>query len=127
MLRDCQLTRTGYWQLMPSSTVDFPMQSRIIELVDEGNGFLTIYLTNLGHNAPTDSLAHQGRALAAAALSFGGFHGTDDVDALWEEDRAAQNLALRVPLSAAQQAALAAHDWPDQIESEATLLRLDGP
>ncbi|MCP4626062.1 MAG: hypothetical protein GY850_21505, partial [bacterium] len=28
----------GYWELMTASTGDFPMQSRIIELVDEGNG-----------------------------------------------------------------------------------------
>jgi len=117
----------GYWQLMLASTIDFPMQSRVLELVDEGNGYLTIYATNLGHNATEDSLAHLGRQLAAAAMSFGGLHSSADVAAWWEEDRLSQNLALRLPLTEAQQLALAAYDWPTRVESEQTLLALDAP
>ena len=42
----------GYWELMVASTVDFPMHTRIIELVDEGTGFLTVYVTQRGPQQP---------------------------------------------------------------------------
>jgi 3',5'-cyclic AMP phosphodiesterase CpdA len=117
----------GYWELMLASTVDFPMQSRCIELVWEGNGYLSIYATNLGHNSPEQSLAHRGRQLAAAKRVFGSVLSTGDVMAFWDEDVAAQNLLLRVPLSAGVEAALAQHQWPAVIESETTLSTLSAP
>lgn len=116
----------GYWELMLASTVDFPMQTRVLELVDEGNGTLSVYATNVDHNSPVGSLAHEARSLAAATLPFGGFHGTSDVPGFWEDDRAAQDLRLRVRLTAAQQQALAGFAWPTRIESEETLAALDG-
>ena len=112
---------------MLASTIDYPMQSRVIEIVDEGNGYLSIYATNIGHNAPEGSLAHQGRALAAAAMSFGGFHSSADVLAYWEADVQHQNLLLRVKISGALQDSLSEHDWPDHIESEQTLATFSPP
>jgi hypothetical protein len=117
----------GYWELMLASTVDFPMQSRVIEIVDEDNGHISIYATNLGHNSPPGSLAHQGRMLAAGALSFGGFHGATDLVAYWDEDALVQNLLLRVPISPALRQELGRHDWPTRIESETTLRALMAP
>jgi 3',5'-cyclic AMP phosphodiesterase CpdA len=113
----------GYWELMLASTVDFPMQSRIIELVDEGNGFMTIYLTNLGHNSPDDSLAHEGRALAAAKLAFGTIQSPGDVAGFWASDVKAQNLSLRIELPSELQDELAKHDFDSRIESEETLAK----
>jgi 3',5'-cyclic AMP phosphodiesterase CpdA len=117
----------GYWQLMLASTVDFPMHSRILEVVHEGNGFLSIYATNLDHNAPTESLAHQARELAAAKRAFGTVDSDGDVEAFWAGDLPNQNLLLRIAISEELDASLSGHSWPSRIESEATLLELPGP
>ena len=114
-------------RVMMASTIDFPMQSRIIELVDEGNGYLSIYVTNLGHNSPTDSLAHLGREQAAAAIAFPGFHAVSDIDGWWSEDVAGQNLLLRVPLDPDVAARLASETWSQTIESEDTLMSFQAP
>lgn len=111
----------GYWELTLGSTVDFPMQTRLFELVDEGNGFLTIYATNLDHDSPEGSLAHEGRALAAAKRVFGEFGGAEDVGAFWTGDVPDQNLVLRTRLPTEVASELARHTWPTRIESEATL------
>jgi 3',5'-cyclic AMP phosphodiesterase CpdA len=118
----------GYWELMQASTIDFPMQSRIIEIVDEGNGYLSVCCTNLDHNSTEDSLAHYGRRTGAGRRSFQGI--TDaygDVEALWAADLPAQNLLLRIPIPQDLRNELAKHDWPASIESEETLKSLDGP
>ena len=114
----------GYWELMLASTVDFPMQSRFIEIVDEANGYLSIYVTNIDHNSPPSSLAHLGRSLAAAKLAFGTVTEEADVEAFWQDDVVSQNLLLRVKISAALQEQLAEHEWPTRIESEETLAAL---
>jgi len=116
----------GYWELMLASTIDFPMHSRVIEIVDEGNGYVSIYCTNLGHNAPVDSLAHRARQLAAAKAAFPSFDTEGDIEAAWAEDLPSQNLLLRVPIAPALAANLATHRWQTRIESEQTLLTLDG-
>jgi len=116
---------SGYWELMLASTLDYPMQSRIIEIVDDDNGYLSIYCTNIGHNSTEDSLAHKSRRLAAGRRSFEGI--TDaygDVEALWAEDLPAQNLLLRIPIPPEVHNELAKHDWPTRIESEETLKNL---
>ena len=117
----------GYWELMLASTVDFPMQSRVIEIVDEDNGYLSIYATNVGHNSPPGTLAHQGRMLAAGALPFGGFHGATDVAGYWDENVEMQNLLLRIPISPALRETLGRHTWSSRIESETTLRDLTSP
>jgi hypothetical protein len=88
----------GYWELTLASTVDFPMQSRVFELVDEGNGFLSVYATNLDHGSPEGSLAHQARMQAAAKLAFGKILPPEDLEQVWIEDVPAQNLLLRLAL-----------------------------
>ena len=111
---------------MLASTVDFPMQSRGIEVVDEDNGYLSIYLTNFGHNSPEGSLAHYGRELAGAKRAFTALF-TGAVDDFWAEDEVAQNLLLRIKISERLRASLAEHDWPMRIESEETLRYFRGP
>ena len=96
----------GYWELMLASTLDFPIQSRVIELVDEQNGYLSIYCTNLEDLSATDSPAHHSRELAAGKLAFPAFAQTVDIDSAWASDVANQNLLLRVPLTVEQQARL---------------------
>lgn len=115
----------GYWELMTASTMDFPMQSRIIEIVDENNGFVSIYVTNVDHNSPEDSLAHHARDIAAGKNAFL----LAPVLALepglfWKSDVAAQNLLLRTRLPNSVQANLREYDWSNTIESESTLAAL---
>lgn len=117
----------GYWELMLASTIDYPMQSRVIELVDERNGYLSIYTTNLDHNAPTDSLSHHARQLAAAKKALGTVLSGPDIEGFWDEDRPAQNLLLRVALPDAIADTLGAYDGSEVIESETTLSGLATP
>jgi 3',5'-cyclic AMP phosphodiesterase CpdA len=114
----------GHWQLMLASPVDFPMQSRVFELVDEANGFLSIYATNLDHNSPEGSLAHRARGLAAAKAVFLARTAGVDLAAAWRADLESQNLLLRARLPDQVRARLAEHDWPARIESEETLRSL---
>lgn len=112
----------GYWQLMSASSIDFPFQSRVMELVYEGNGYLSIYVTNFGNNAEEMTLADNARQLAGGKLAFGspGFDG--DTVAAWEADTQAQNLLLRVALPNDIRSNLEqVSDWPDIVESVHTL------
>lgn len=112
----------GYWELMTASTIDFPLQSRIVELVDERNGYLSIYITNFDHNSEETTLAHKARELAGGKLAFGdtGFDG--DTVNFWSRDVEAQNLLIRLKLPDDISSNLSAFtDWPDVIESVQTL------
>ena len=112
----------GYYELMLASTVDFPIQSRVIELVDEGNGYLSIYCTNLDHLSPEGSLAHDARSLAAAKYAFPDILGEfPDVARAWANDIENQNLLLRLPLSQAQQQALDGATLRDEVVSTQVL------
>jgi len=113
---------SSYWELMTASTIDFPLQSRIVELVDERNGYLSIYITNFDHNSDQATLAHEARQLAAGKLAFGtsGFDG--DTVSFWEEEVKSQNLLLRVAIHDEISDNLAAiDDWPETVDSVETL------
>ena len=114
----------GYYELMLASTLDFPIQSRVLEFVDEGNGYLSIYTTNLDHLSEVDSPAHDARSLAAAKYAFPILVDKPDVAADWASDVESQNLLLRMPLSEAQRAALAAAELRNDIVSTSTLATL---
>lgn len=107
----------GYWELTLASTVDFPMHSRFLELVDEGTGFLSVYATNTDHHAPEGSLPHLAREQAAAKLAFGEILPPEDVDEVWISDLRAQNLLLRWKLPDAVRAAISGLGEPE-ISSE---------
>ena len=107
----------GYFELMLASTLDFPQQSRLIELVDEGNGHLSIYCTNIDHASPEDSLGHLGRSLAAGKAAFPLIGGSPDIEGMWASDVENQNLLLRVPLSTAQRGVLDGLDLPQHVTS----------
>ncbi len=42
----------GFWEINTASHVDFPQQSRLIELVDNNDGTLSIFTTMIDHVAP---------------------------------------------------------------------------
>jgi metallophosphoesterase (TIGR03767 family) len=43
----------GFWEINTASHVDWPQQSRILEVVDNGDGTLSIFSTIIDHAAPT--------------------------------------------------------------------------
>jgi hypothetical protein len=114
----------GYWELMSASTIDFPLQSRIVEVVDEGNGYLSIYVTNCDHNSAPNTLADKARQMAAGRLAFGTTFFDGDTVAFWAEESQLQNLLLRVELPASISNKLASYDdWPRKVESVDTLAK----
>jgi metallophosphoesterase (TIGR03767 family) len=82
--------RGGFWQLNTASHIDFPQQSRLIELMDNRDGTLSIFGTQLDHAAPFAAprpgtqaanigdagLASLSRALSAPAKGAGTGLGT---------------------------------------------------
>lgn len=114
----------GYWEIMCASTVDFPMQSRIIELVYEGGGYLSVYVTNLEQNAARDTMGHRALDLAAGRKYF--IRGAGYRDG-WEDSLDTVNLLLRFKLPAKVVESIEASDWPTRVESEETLSTLSGP
>lgn len=113
----------GYYELMLASTVDFPMQSRILELVDEGGGYLSVYVTNVDHNAAAGTPADTGRLYAAARRFFQ----DRDYREEWEARRGDRNLLLRWRMPDAIAAAVAVAPARPQVESLATLATLAVP
>lgn len=43
---------TGFWEINTASHIDFPQQSRLIELVDNNDGSLSIFATMVDHEGP---------------------------------------------------------------------------
>ncbi len=115
----------GYYELMLASTLDFPIQSRVLELVDEGNGFLSVYTTNLDHLSPPGTPAHDARSLAAGRYAFPILGSESDVAGDWASDVDSQNLVIRVPLSAAQQQALSVAPLWEDVLSTSVLAELE--
>jgi len=116
----------GYWELMCASTVDYPMQTRILELVYEGNGYLSVYATNVAQNAPKGTPGHVARELAAARNVFLPIE--DDVRKKWRSNLDATNVLLRYALPEAVTTNIEAHgDWATRIESTETLRAFSEP
>ena len=107
----------GYWEVMTPSTLDFPMQTRFWELVDEGGGYVSIYATILEQNAPEDSLGHRARQIAAGH----GWFQNSKQRADFEMRRQHRNLILRFKLPDNVAAAISAAPGHDSIASEDTL------
>ena len=58
-------TSAGFWEVTTSSLVDWPCQSRVVELFDAGQGQLAIACTMLDHDGPADP----GAALTPAEMA----------------------------------------------------------
>lgn len=43
---------SGFWEISTASHIDFPQHARILELVDNGDGTLSIFGTLVDHPAP---------------------------------------------------------------------------
>lgn len=58
----------GFWEIQTASTNDWPVQVRLIELVDNGDGSLSIFTTMVDAPVPEGSLS--ARALSLAILDW---------------------------------------------------------
>ncbi|HEX5980353.1 MAG TPA: metallophosphoesterase [Thermoleophilaceae bacterium] len=58
----------GFWQVITSGLAGPPQEARMIELMDNGDGSLSIFTTMLPHAAPAD-VPRRGAALGPAALA----------------------------------------------------------
>jgi metallophosphoesterase (TIGR03767 family) len=65
----------GFWEITTASLIDYPQQSRIVEVLDNGDGTLSIVATLLDHSTP-ESVVHEGtqnpQSLAALSLELAG-------------------------------------------------------
>lgn len=59
----------GFWEVNTASHVDFPQQARLIELVDNQDGTLSIFTTMVDHAAPESSGGQLGDPLSLASLA----------------------------------------------------------
>jgi hypothetical protein len=59
----------GFWEVNTAAHIDWPQQSRVVELVDNGNGTLSVFGTLLDHAAPSGYGSAPRDPLALASLS----------------------------------------------------------
>ncbi len=58
--------RRGFWEVTTCAVVDWPCQTRIVELVDDGRGGLAVVCTMVDHDSPLDPGAAMSRPELAA-------------------------------------------------------------
>lgn len=61
--------KPGFWEINTASHVDFPQQARLIELVDNHDGTLSIFTTMVDHAGPASNGGSLGDNLALASLA----------------------------------------------------------
>ncbi|MDP9441875.1 MAG: TIGR03767 family metallophosphoesterase, partial [Actinomycetota bacterium] len=59
----------GFWEILTSAHVDFPSQARLVEIVDNRDGTLSVFGTLIDHMAPARASAGGTGVLDLAALS----------------------------------------------------------
>ncbi len=111
----------GYWEVMLASVVDFPSQTRVFEIVHEGKGIISIYITNLDMNVAKGTMGYTAWEYAATRKFFGM---DDDPIGDWEKEREHRNLILRTRVPEEIYKNLDNYEWSETIESETTLKNL---
>ena len=103
----------GYWEIMTSAIADWPGQARLVELVDNGDGTISIFATIVDYTEES-CMEQRFRRLLAMEWAAGW---ADEVSA----DPLDHNVELlrAIPPSAA--ASVAAATGHDRVESETTL------
>jgi hypothetical protein len=59
----------GFWEVNTAAHIDWPQQARVVEIVTNGDGTLSIFGTLIDHAAPQSWPAAPTTPLALAALS----------------------------------------------------------
>ncbi|MEI8258202.1 MAG: hypothetical protein WCJ30_21195, partial [Deltaproteobacteria bacterium] len=114
-IRGADAAHPGYWEIQSGSIADFPSQARVVELVDNGNGTLSILGTMIDYE-PQTCMERRFRRLSIMDMLSG-----------WAPDNRGvardRNVELVIPMppgAAARVAALSA-TAATRIESETTL------
>lgn len=105
----------GYWEIMTSAIADYPSQARAIELVDNGDGTLSIFATVIDYDTD-DCFERRFRALTQIEWVA---RWADDVSRRPEDHNV--ELLRAVPASAAAAVGAARAGAPVRIESLTTL------
>jgi metallophosphoesterase (TIGR03767 family) len=58
--RPDQSGRSGFWEVTTASLVEWPCQARLVEVVDNGNGTVSVICTMVDHSAPADPRLAEG-------------------------------------------------------------------
>ncbi len=114
-VRGADAAHPGYWEIQSGSLADWPNQSRALEIVDNGDGSLSIFATMLDF-APATCMERRFRRLAMMEYL-----------SAWDHSHVGtaldRNLELVIPMPPAAMAhvATASMTAPSRIESETTL------
>lgn len=90
----------GFWEILTSAHVDFPSQARLVEIVDNRDGTLSVFGTLIDHMAPGRAGAGGTSLLDLASLSRElsvNDYQRDHVEALGTEDDRNVELLLAAP------------------------------
>lgn len=106
----------GWWEINAGSIIDFPQQFRLLELVDNGNGTLSLLSTLADHASPEDSPTALARSLSLAQIRLYNYDPAD-----WRGHDGQRNAELVWKMPSGWSEAVA--NWPghDRIESLTTL------
>jgi hypothetical protein len=105
----------GYWEIMTSAIADFPSQARAIELVDNGDGTLSIFATLVDHDTD-DCFERRFRALTQMEW-ISGWVG----DVTRDPMQLNVELVRTIPDSASEAVSMASGAAPGRLESLTTL------
>ena len=114
-IRGADTAHPGYWEVQSSSIADHPSQSRVVEIVNNGNGTLSIFGTMIDFDA-NDCMERRFRRLAMMDNQSG-----------WSNDHTGTamdrnvELVIPIPAAAATRISAASATAPTRIESETTL------
>ncbi len=103
----------GYWEIMTSAIADWPMQARVLELVDNGNGTLSLFATLVDFDAQTCA---ERRFRRLGVMDY--LAGWPNPVSTLATDR---NVELVIPSPPGVAAAIAAAPGHARIDSETTL------
>jgi len=98
-------SNTGLWQVETASHIDWPQQSRTVEVVRDAHGDIFIGLTVVDHAGAADyaeaktplEIAALSRVLSANAWQKRPAPGSENVDAWAQGTREDRNIVLRIP------------------------------
>lgn len=71
---------SGFWEILTAAHVDYPQQARIVELIDNRDGTLSIFGTIVEHAAPASSTADDVLGLASLSRELSANDHQLDVD-----------------------------------------------
>ncbi|MGE0784349.1 MAG: hypothetical protein AB7S26_01575 [Sandaracinaceae bacterium] len=105
----------GYWEIMSPAIADYPGQARLVEIVDNGDGTISIYTTLIDFDE-SDCMEQRYRRLMVMEWASGWADRVSDAP----EDLNVE-LVRPIPASSSMVATIAGATGHDRIESETTL------